>query len=203
MSSGHCACITHYYLSAGACSVCDYTCLNCTGSSTACTKCVVGSHRTLMAGGCPCNGGYADAGVSICQTCSVTLVGCTNCSSVSVCNICDTANHFTLTGANVCDCANGYYLTLGVCVHCDISCQTCQITSTYCTSCQLNRGITTMNTCPCSNGFIDTGVAACTACSSLMPGCLDCSTTSTCNTCDTVGNFVLAGGLCHCQPSLY
>jgi hypothetical protein len=52
------------------------------------------------------------------------MKGCQECSSLTVCTVCDTANNFTLdVGDNKCDCLAKHYVNnLDVCAQCSVAC---------------------------------------------------------------------------------
>lgn len=189
---GICKCFNGYYLSGGACVPCDYKCKTCLTTSTNCVTCPPLSFRTLTAATCPCNSGYADAGIAVCQTCSTTLIGCTACLSTAVCTTCNAASNFQLVGG-ACICISHYFLQAGVCQPCTSPCDSCLGTSTTCTACPAGSFRTlTATTCPCSVGYVDVGPVLCQACSVTLPGCTDCSTTAVCVACNAASHYQLS-----------
>lgn len=204
-----CECVPGYYYDSVilACSLCDYTCDTCNGVSTSCTGCPTASSRTLNTiNSCPCNSGYTDTGVPVCQSCSSLMTGCLVCSAPAVCTNCDV--NFQVNALHLCECQPGYYLHLmtSSCLPCHYSCDTCVTLSTHCMSCPTGSHRSfAPNTCACDPGYTNVGVTVCQSCSSLLTGCLTCSSSAACTGCDTVNHYVLslATNTCYCASGYY
>lgn len=139
LKSGVCSCKTGYqmdqngtciaitcpagqFLNGGRCTFCSANCETCT-SATSCTKC--STSFTLNAGGCDCSSGVftsdglcsasCPAGyfMTSTNTCSNCSIGCTTCSSATLCSQCNTT--FTLSNG-ACSCGSGSSNVNGVCV---------------------------------------------------------------------------------------
>ena len=103
-------------------------CLTCT-SPTACTSCVSLSNFTLASDGtCVCNTAsnyYLNQyNNDNCTLCGDLILGCTSCSNAYTCSVCDSINHFELTGAS-CSCIAGFFLRDSSCHPCSYTCKTC------------------------------------------------------------------------------
>ncbi len=136
------------------CSVCNYTCLNCT-SFYACSVCPLNSFRTLtMSNLCPCDAGYYDNGNAICARCSPYCLTCQTFSQCLSCVAADNRQWNSLTF--VCSCMAGFYDNgaNSTCSACHHSCATCYAgTSTNCYNCTSFRTFIMPYTCPCSIGY--------------------------------------------------
>jgi hypothetical protein len=148
---------------ADVCIPCHYSCLTCnTGNNpNSCASCPSNVYRTLVPPACPCDNHYADAGVELCQLCSLTMPGCISCSSKTTCLICDIPNNFVdnINGTNpkTCMCATGYTLTTGFC----LPYPGCLVAGYYnnlvaCQSCDASKNFTMVTSnfsCTCYLGF--------------------------------------------------
>jgi proprotein convertase subtilisin/kexin type 5 len=144
-ASNNCSCANGYALSAtNTCVPCSDTltgCLTCT-SQTACINCDTGSNFITDPGNssqCACNPGFY-LSTGICTDCLTTsMIGCTECSSATVCTLCDDSQDFTLIGAT-CQCISGYYPFETTCLSCTsvTGCITCTdaLTCTLCDTTQ-------------------------------------------------------------------
>jgi hypothetical protein len=148
------------------CSPCHYSCSLCTagGSSTSCSACPPNSNRNANSTTCPCSIGFADIGVSVCQLCNVTLVGCLSCTSNLTCILCD-PNQFNLTGSS-CSCIAPNFMATGYC----LSYPGCLIAGYYnniiaCKTCDSGNNFTLSSnfSCICYPGyFLDNSTNKCT-----------------------------------------
>ena len=77
-------------------------------TSTTCTSCLGRDFRTLANGSCPCNNGFYDKAISLCDVCDRV---CVNCESTSTkCTSCDPAMmRISIPINNSCDCLDGFY----------------------------------------------------------------------------------------------
>ena len=94
-------------------------------------------NASVVGTACTCNTGFY-ASNSKCVKCPV---GCTACSSATLCSACvDSVNTNNVTTRDVptktCACLTGFYeVNNTVCPACDLSCKTCSMIPTNCTSC--------------------------------------------------------------------
>jgi hypothetical protein len=127
LSGGVCGCALKYYRSGpGVCQACELSCKTCSGNAANCTMCPAGAHRTLdttdsAAQTCPCDQYYAENGMESCAACSALIPGCTECSSSTVCTVCDTANNWQKTG-DICTCLAKHFISGPICSPCDHQC---------------------------------------------------------------------------------
>lgn len=72
-----------------------------------------------------------------------------------------------------------------LCLSCHYSCLTCSnLTSNSCLTCSSdNHRAVSANTCPCVSEYTDNGASLCIKCSSVIVGCLNCSSNTTCTSC--------------------
>lgn len=128
---------------------CSYTCPGlCLATSSYCTDCVPGHHRTLTANKCDCDVGYFDDGSnSVCAQCDSKCETCVG-SAVN-CEACKTNNHRIKDGSNNCVCESHYFDDgTDVCKVCSHKCQACETSFDNCISCQgTDRG--TAPSCLC------------------------------------------------------
>jgi len=143
---------------------------------------------------CPCISGYFDNG--ICTPCHYSCASCFGGTSSS-CFACNALRTFTVP--NSCPCSTGFYEVSGICSSCSLSCLTCSITPTNCTSCNVGSFLSNYQ-CFCNAGYYLNGIL-CSACDST---CQTCSITSTsCLTCNITRNTVLNGSSCQCSDGTY
>jgi len=81
------------------CIPCHYSCITCTAGNlnSACSgNCNSVDFRVNVSSGgfCSCIAGYVDVGVSLCQPCTQTLVGCSICTSPTYCTACFNSTSF-------------------------------------------------------------------------------------------------------------
>jgi cysteine-rich repeat protein len=130
-----------------------------------------------------------------CALCSSLIPGCLTCSSNTTCTMCDTANHFQISGS-VCGCASGYALNGLVCGTCAAvmpRCLTCS-SNTTCTMCDTaNHFQISGSVCGCVSGYTLNG-STCATCASSMSECLLCSSNSVCTSCSS--GFTLNTSTC-------
>lgn len=212
ISSNTCVCIAGYW-DAGTtiCSQCHYSCKTCsTGStSSACDTCEATAKRTYTnttAKTCPCNGGYYDAGVAVCQICHSTCktcngpanTDCTGCKGSAI----DFRNPNTPTGE--CQCMTGYYDFADVCHKCYYTCLNC--TGNAVNNCLACNQVTNFrafnastNQCDCMDGYYDIALPQTPICASCDVTCATCVTSSTfCLSCRSTDNRVLLANACPC-----
>jgi proprotein convertase subtilisin/kexin type 5 len=99
-----------------------------------CTGCSSGNYFELKVGEnvCSCQAGYYLSG----EMCVKCPVGCTECSSATVCTLCDTASGFGISGSS-CVCDAMHFAVGHVCVECStliVGCSECS-SATLCTKC--------------------------------------------------------------------
>ncbi|CAG9327429.1 unnamed protein product [Blepharisma stoltei] len=148
---------------AGTCNLCyDDLCYKCTKYEIGtCIQCV--ENAALSSGQCECQSGYIKQGsrcVEKCsdgfhldastQSCIGCLSNCLKCSNGESCTICKTG---FVERNGKCECSDGYFLdSSNNCSKCDISCLTCSINSSNCSSCIWNLPILYGNKCyPCDS----------------------------------------------------
>lgn len=174
------------------CTPCSLTCFECSGFSTNCTACSIGS--TLINYQCVCNPGYFRNGLtcsacdSSCQTCDITATSCLTCN----------VTRGTVLSGTSCGCPSGRYPNSNlVCVPCSITCLTCSGAGTNaCTSCPLGafRSFTSVtSSCPCLGRYYDNGSMICQPCS--IP-CLTCNGGSVLNCTSCQLGYTLIGSFC-------
>ena len=106
------------------CSTCTAPCYTCVTSTSNCTGCAVGSHRTLTTNTCPCDVGYYENS----GTCTICPVPCSACNTAIFCTSCTPTHMNPVSGT--CTCDPGYVYVGGVCTSCTIPCATCITSST-------------------------------------------------------------------------
>ena len=94
-----------------------------------------------------------------------------------------------------------------LCNPCHYSCEVCTIgnNDTACSSCPTDSSRTQANSsCPCDDGYSDTGQVICVLCSEVMPGCVSCSSSTVCLDCDNI-TYVLnaTSQTCTCGTGYY
>lgn len=183
------------YISNQTCLLCDNICASCTGSSNNCTSCNLTSNNTHLLNNtclsiCP-DFYYSNITTSDCLLCNSLNIGCTNCSSSTTCNSCDTG--FLYFGVNS-SCLNstptGYFNINGTLYSCNSSCNTCFNSSSNCTSCSNNLSLylnECLITCP-----INITVSINNTCMSCAYPCNTCfNNTNTCLSCNLTSNLFL------------
>ena len=147
------------------------------------------------------------------STCLLCQVGyCKSCTPSAIppaipvptpltCTVCD---YGRIVSGGQCVCPAGTTPSpLGPCITCGYQCATCDST-VGCLTCKLLDGgnptrrnaTAVQGTCPCQEGFFDTGVAVCSPCN---PACRTCvGTSGACTSCKPNSNTVLSGSACVC-----
>jgi hypothetical protein len=173
------------------CNPCHYSCSGCTSGSNsagcqACPSSATSKRSSASLPSCPCSTGYADAGVQVCQSCNTTLIGCTQCSSTTVCTVCDNTT-YTLSGTS-CVCKSplymasgycltypgclvaGYYFNIIACQSCDTAHNFIQVLSNF--TCTCNSGYFLNNTNVTCNDICGDGITAYGKCDdgNIIPG---------------------------------
>ena len=126
-------CAAGTYPNGNVCSVCDFRCAQCLGTSTNCIACPARQflYQAACWSYCPgvtVNGTCVDACPSNyyrfsnqeCRLCSAECETCNNGTSCLTCK-----NGTSLDGKCVTDCGVGFYAFMGYCVACDRSCRDC------------------------------------------------------------------------------
>lgn len=205
-----CLCVTGFYYDpfVVACFPCDYTCLNCTGSTN--VNCLVCDPLMIRSfdftnNSCPCDPGYFDPGVALCAPCDYTCMTCSGPSNTQ-CIGCDFSMIRTPDFSNnSCPCNVGFFdAGVALCAPCDYTCLSCVAPlATSCVTCDstLPRAFDpTNNSCPCNPGYFDPGTATCAPCDYT---CLTCSgpTGTDCLTCDplNIRTFSPINSSCPCD----
>lgn len=96
--------------------------------------------------------GYYLNSTSVPNLCSGAMIGCLQCSTGTICTLCDTFLNYQLV-AGQCEAANGYYLDINsIPVKCNIAgCYLCS-SATVCTNCSsiLNYIMDSLGNCVCN-----------------------------------------------------
>ena len=220
------SCAPGYANTGSACARCaDGTYVHGSGASQTCATCsttMPGCARCSSASSCEtCDAGFANHGSSClecthgnlvvgagsaqsCHACGDIIPGCEECSASAECT----------------RCSNGYALSAGSCQRCSSSqiaapsstggqqCKECSDMIAGCATCASGSQCTT-----CNPGYANSGSActkcavnevvsgvgssqACKACSTVLPGCDECSGSHTCTKChagDGTAGFALTG----------
>lgn len=102
-----------------------------------------------------------------------------------------------MLSSSTCICLDGYYknITTFQCERCHFSCKTCLSSlPTECISCETtNNRVLTVNSCPCTAGYFESGSPPCVRCHS---NCRSCFGPSEYNCSNCVGGYVLVGSYC-------
>ncbi|KAL4483581.1 hypothetical protein ABPG72_016862 [Tetrahymena utriculariae] len=177
----------------GLCEPCQVqNCQDCTGDKTKCNTCLPSYQLQLsknqqlciLKGNCQL-GQYQDAQGNCNLKCDNSCLHC-----------------FAAGNTNCYQCANGYYQFQNECLPCSPSCQTCEKSDHYCTSCPNNMilsGSTCVKNCNYgeynNNGF----------CQPCPPNCISCFDANTCTTCTDKTQFQISNGQCVgvCQSGYY
>lgn len=115
-------CISGFYIdsTSSLCFPCQFPCIECSSSSTDCTK-------------CPSTGFYYFDNAGNCKTCSQNLTGCLRCN---------------MAGDECLDCnSTSVYLESNVCHNCPSACTSC-LSSTQCLTCASNTTLLDPNALP-------------------------------------------------------
>lgn len=159
---------------------------------------------------CACNIGFYDAGATLCVACHFSCLTCNGTAS-NQCLTCSTTNkRISTPSAGSCFCSAGFYENnVPVCATCHVSCGTCIGSAVnQCITCpafatsKRTDNSSTTSTCPCSSGFIHTGVQICSAC---HYSCETCSGTASnqCITCAPGSNRTISSGSCLCNSGFF
>lgn len=157
-------CQPGFYLEAetSSCQSCQPSCLICT-SSVDCYQCMTGY--------------YLDN--NLCILCSNAMEHCQECSSSSVCSVCDNTFSVELNSTtHQCICRDGFYPDSYpfICQSCQPNCLSCD-NSVTCVIC--NSSVSQLNAasdqCQCLPGTYPNLTGYCTPCNSSLVGCLECS----------------------------
>ncbi|KAL4465986.1 hypothetical protein ABPG74_004223 [Tetrahymena malaccensis] len=142
----------------------------------------------------------------ICVLCSQTFSGCQSCT-INQCNSCinptDYLNPINNTCSNTCP-SNTFKSTLGnppqnICVVCNSNCQTCDQSSSNCTSCASNMYLQgTTCQAQCDVGYFPNASNVCTICTNNFPNCSEC-TNSNCLQCKSPYYIVKETNNCQLQ----
>jgi len=204
-----CPATGYYPDSASVCQTCDSTCYQCDGPyPTNCTACntTTGfpySNGPTCVQSCPNPGYFLDLPTSACLPCDVTCITC-NGTTYNDCLAC--ADPWPYLFGTTCQAScptQGYFAdsTSMACVACDQSCLTCNVSSSYCTSCDSSVGLhleAATGQCISDCGpatYVDTA----NTCQSCMTNCTACSSATTCTTCDA-GFYGPSCLPCQCGP---
>lgn len=144
--------------------------------------------------------GYYDNNISAsCSSCHPTCKSCWGGSNTN-CYSCP-SNRLYMSQYS-CDCNTNYYDTLFpnyLCVACSLSCQTCSVASTNCTSCYALSHLSN-NVCICNDGYYSNG-AVCSPCVIQCGTCL--ASSNFCLTCNLNHYTILNGSTCVCPVTKY
>mgnify|MGYP000884204247 FL=1 len=162
---------------------CEVDCLTCTGTASNCTTCNPSSqyyaffYSNKCVGSCP-NGTYNAS-----FNCTNCPVGCSNCTSATVCTVCSSGYYLYNDGCST-NCPAGMFASIGLCSNCTSNCSTCTGLASNCTSCVVTYALEG-NVCKitCSQGIpvSTTNGLICTACTG---NCSTCSVAlSNCTSC--------------------
>ena len=193
---GDCSSVSLYVSYGGSCAACE--CETCSVYSYACTACL--APKNLLQGQClsTCPSGYYPAS-NICQPCASNCLSCTSASTCQYCQIPYVLTVYNATSSSCSlTCPAGTIPTIDsslnyVCEACSGNCLTCQISTSYCLSCQspffLNNH-TCVSSCP-SGYWVISG--ACRICS---PACQACLATDPYNCSSCAPGYYYANGTC-------
>jgi hypothetical protein len=124
------------------CYKCHYSCITCSGTGTTqCILCNTAIRYLTASNQCLCNPGTYDNGISsLCFPCDSTCQQCSD-QYPTTCTQCNTATYLRqlLVSPGPCTCIQRYFVNAGalVCDACYVTCLTCSVIATNCTSCDL------------------------------------------------------------------
>ncbi|KAL4456740.1 hypothetical protein ABPG73_014766 [Tetrahymena malaccensis] len=193
-------CIQGYYFDGNQCSMCDNSCLSCTGQGASnCDICqnnyyISTKQNNQCVPDCNLNQAqYIDQTNPLQKYCKQCISSCQTCSSQQNCTSCIT----------------GYYLNQNVCLKCDGSCQSCTGSGpNSCSICsQQGYYISTQQNnlcvpqCDLSQAqYIDSSNSSQLFCKKCLPSCQACSDGQSCTSC--IVGYYLANNICNkCDSS--
>jgi proprotein convertase subtilisin/kexin type 5 len=186
-----CPCSLGYYDDGTSlCKQCDRTCLGCATLATNCTSCEASNLRTRVLFTCLCNDGYFDDGTnSMCQLCDPN---CLTCVGTAVnCTACWPNNNRVIDPTTrACVCAQFFFSIRAMyCDACDYTCSYCADEPTKCTACVTaltfrRDSSAESESCPCQNGYFDSGAMTCSKCDATCRTCV--LTSSSCQSCEEI-----------------
>lgn len=197
ITAGMCLCSPGYFFrdSSVSCSLCDSSCLTCTGPTPShCSLCRPGAILlTPPISPCACALGFFPVTLGSCQSCDPICLTCDASSSIS-CLSCPSAS--ALTSSRSCQCIPGYYRYGLSCVPCDQTCARCKGPGeTDCMECWESADIQNNGICLCKPGFFPAPTSAlCPICPDL---CETCNSILTCLTCGSNAELD-ATNICKC-----
>ena len=176
---GSCICNDGYWpdTDSSNCTPCDVTCGTCT-LPTSCTSCI--PHSSPSVPFCACDSTYYfDTVLTQCISCHPS---CQTCSNPTDCVSCFPP---AILSSGICICDPGYYPSSpGICLMCDLSCETCANSGPMnCLTCLNFAELGSNNACKCvTNAYPNPDVRHCALCDSTCSSCLS-SGSSGCLTC--------------------
>jgi hypothetical protein len=221
LEGNECFCDLKHYSANGAqeCRLCKSSmsgCENCTGSSS-CDLCDTSGLWESSDGKCACKAGFlkqGDGETATCVDCKLTLQGCKNCSSSTVCDECDTTHQWELSGSTTtCKCANGFYVDG---VNQDAQCINCATPNPGCTECTSATNCTKCDNitfwesdnsgkCKCKppSYAVNSSGLTCHLCRHFITGCEECLSATNCTQCSAAQFWTLDAPICVCDQSHY
>lgn len=150
-----------YPIGSTTCQKCYYTCLTCSlpHLDGRCVTCDATIHRIITNSSyCQCNVGYADVGLSACQSCSTTITNCLTCTSSTYCTQCSGV-FLPSPDHTQCYCPSGGPLVSGICLS-YLGCLVANnlTNSPYCQTCDASNHfeqVLSNLTCTCMSGYYE------------------------------------------------
>ncbi|EAR98004.2 bowman-birk serine protease inhibitor family protein (macronuclear) [Tetrahymena thermophila SB210] len=192
------------------CKPCNQSCATCLGPSEYdCITCnqnrIIDLQNSLIYGRCLCKNGYFQNELTQqCQKCNNSCASCAGNSNF--CTSCQ-QNAF-LNSLGICTCIPSYFLSQeGECLKCHYSCENCfgptEFDCLQCSSKTRTQLIISQSppkiTCYCNQGFYDSGVNDCQACSPICMSCIQSS--DHCLSCypQEISKRILVNNQCVCK----
>ena len=155
LSNYSCPCVIGFFDLSSVCTVCDLTCVTCSGTYTTCTSCNASFYRALSGTQCNCLEGYYHANTQVCLKCPYSCLTCTNSTDCATCDATKGRKQVTaLTGLCTCDVKTYDDGVNMLCVPCSYKCSTCNAAG--CLTCHSTR-VVNGSSCSCSPGKYDDG----------------------------------------------
>jgi hypothetical protein len=160
----------------GSCTICSKPCLECSGSSSTCTKC----ESPLVLSGNTCFDNCGEGKYNKTGSCESCINDCKICPNNTACSECN-SNFSLYQGKCYSTCPSGTLKVDKNCEDCKFPCKTCETSTNTCTSCEKSYSLyekLCLSECPANFASIDQNCIECS-----MP-CFNCSgKTSQCTAC--------------------